>query len=108
VQAASPRLVNAIGVYWLPAAESVWPSATVSCAVAQAVEPAVDADVLALAVSLGPAVGDALDALAEPAGLLEVADAAELGLLPPLQPASSTTSAAAEVSKDAVRRTVTR
>lgn len=105
MQAAEPRLVNTIGVYWLPAAESVWPSATVSCDVVQAVEPVPDAD--ALALGLGLAVGDALDALAEAAGLLEVAEAAELGLLPPLQPARSTTSAAVEVSRGAVRRTVT-
>lgn len=30
VHAVLPRLVNTIGVYWLPAAVSVWPSVTVS------------------------------------------------------------------------------
>jgi hypothetical protein len=74
----------------------------------QAVEPVADADGLALDVSLAPAVGDSLDVVADAAGLLEPTDAEELGLLPALQPASSTTSAAVEASMGRARRSVTR
>jgi hypothetical protein len=97
-----------MGVYWLPAAASVGPNATVSCAVVHAVELVADAEVLALDVSLALVEGAGLEVVAEAAGLLEPADAEVPVLPPPLHPASSTTSAAVEVSIGRARRTVTR
>ncbi len=67
-----------------------------------------EGDPLADEVSDGEAVG--LAELDDPAGLLAPPepDWAELGLLLPLHPASSATSAAVEASSGTVRRLVTR